>query len=170
MTAEEWKEAYRDAYARFFTPEHMETLVRRAWPDQIRVSKLVAQAIACYGSIFYEGVPPLEAGILRRKVRKDRRRGLPIESPLKFYPVFWAHLFRSAWKAIKLVRRYDKLKAMIKADPERWEYTDLALTPVTPEELGELELYEVTPESRAAAARAQKLVQLGSGTQAPAAN
>ena len=39
--------------------------------------------------IEYEGVHPLEGGVFRLKFRRDRRAGLPRESPLVFYPRYW---------------------------------------------------------------------------------
>ena len=42
----------------------------------------------------FEGVHPLEGGVLRLKFRRDRRPGLPIESPLAFYPRLWRETAR----------------------------------------------------------------------------
>ena len=38
------------------------------------------------GAARIEGVHPLQFGFVRRKVRTQRRHGLPIENPLIFYP------------------------------------------------------------------------------------
>ena len=38
------------------------------------------------GSILIEKVHPLECGIVRRKIRKQRRPGMKIENPILFYP------------------------------------------------------------------------------------
>ena len=69
---------------------------------------------------------PLESGFLRLKSRTDRRPGFKIESPLVFYPKYWAET------AVKLARwgvlymRLRRIYLSIKNDPRRFDYTDLA--------------------------------------------
>ena len=46
------------------------------------------------GSIRIERIHPLECGFVRRKFRRDRRSGMPIEPALTFYP---RHLDRDGW-------------------------------------------------------------------------
>ena len=41
------------------------------------------------GAVEIEDIHPLECGALRRKYRRDRRSGMPIESRLAFYPRHW---------------------------------------------------------------------------------
>ena len=52
--------------------------------------KMVFLLIWFHGCMTLEGIHPLEGGYLRRKYRRDRRPGLPIESPLIFYPRYLA--------------------------------------------------------------------------------
>ena len=88
-----------------------------------------------------EGVHPLEGGLLRLKFRSDRRNGLPLESPLLFYPKYYAEM---TWKQIRWVSLYARfwlLFRKVRKDPKRLEYTDLALEPVTDHE-EERELFQ----------------------------
>jgi hypothetical protein len=100
-----------------------------------------------------EGVHPLEGGIIRLKFRRDRRPGMKIENPLVFYP-------RYAWETVKkfiaYLRLYRELKAMLDesvAAPDRWTYTDVAITPQQRDEFERLSLYHDTTGGEAALAR-----------------
>jgi hypothetical protein len=155
MSAEEWRETYRRAWKTFYQPDHVETLLRRARACGIRPRKIASTALGFYGSMAIEGVHPLEGGWLRRKYRKDRRPGLPIESPLLFYP-------RYAWEAAsKLARfatlwlRYRWIRRRVEADPAGQAYRDLALTPVCEDEVDALEIFHASASARQAVAKAK---------------
>ena len=156
MSAEEWEHACREAWTTYYSPEHIETLMRRAQATGVNVGKILASAITFYGSIAYEGVHPLESGILRYKFRKDRRPGFPIESPLVFYPKYVARLLYTIWKGGTMYLRFVPLRRRLRADPLAMEYTDQALAEVTRSELEELEMFSITPAARSAADKALK--------------
>ena len=90
--------------------------MRRARACRIRAAQDRGHRLGFYGSMAIEGVHPLEGGWLRRKYRKDRRPGLPIESPFVFYP-------RYAWETVEggaLCRsrlRYRRIRRRVEADP-----------------------------------------------------
>ena len=81
MSKAEWEGVYRQAWEVYYTPEHMETIMRRAYATGISAGKMMFLLIWFYGCVTIEKIHPLEGGYLRRKVRRDRRPGLPIESP-----------------------------------------------------------------------------------------
>jgi len=86
MSEDRWQEIYRRAWQLYYTPEHIETILRRAKTDGAGLHHVADAILACYGSYRSEHVHPLECGILRRKVRRLRRPGLPRENPVIFYP------------------------------------------------------------------------------------
>jgi hypothetical protein len=142
MSQAEWERTYRLAWETYYTPEHVETILRRALVTGASPGKAVFFILWFKGSIGIENVHPLESGIVRMKHRKTRRSGLPLESPFVFYPRFWAE---TAWKIGSWISLYVKLQLIyrrIKKDPHRMEYTDLAVTPVTDEEIGTRELFQ----------------------------
>src|SRR5262249_19067256 len=97
-----------------------------------------------------ENLHPLQWGIFRVKHRKDRRPGLPVQSPLAFYA---GYARETAKKAGKLARRWMHLKsivAKIEADPKARLYQDEALVPVTEEDAEHMELYTQSETVRAA--------------------
>jgi hypothetical protein len=51
-----------------------------------RTSALYSSVVHFLGSILIEKVYPLECGIFRRKIRKQRRPGMELENPIVFYP------------------------------------------------------------------------------------
>jgi hypothetical protein len=94
------------------------------------------------GCIGIEKIHPLEGGFLRLKHRHSRRSGLPVESPLVFYPKYWATTF---WKQIRWISLYLHLRLIylkIKRDPNRLAYMDLALEPVREDETETRELFQ----------------------------
>ncbi len=156
MSAQEWDQACREAWRTYYSPEHIETLMRRAQATGVNVGKILASAVMFYGSIAYEGVHPLESGFVRYRFRKDRRPGLPIESPLTFYPKYVARLLRTCWKGGIMYLKFVPLRRRLRNDPRAMAYTDKSLAAVTQDELGELDLFTITPAARAVADKAIK--------------
>jgi len=77
-----------------------------------------------------ENIQVVIGDFLRRKVRTQRRPGMPLENPLVFYP-------RRAWGTVSglvpFALCYFKLRSIrrkIKHEPRRCSYTDKALIPV----------------------------------------
>ena len=129
MSKEQWEGVYRDAWARYYTDEHVETILRRARVSGINLSKIVNAAIVFSGATRIEGVHPLQFGLVRRKSRTQRRHGMPIESPFIYYPRRAAEFARNVYDWATHVRRYLAIKKRVKADPSAFHYTDEALTP-----------------------------------------
>jgi len=156
MSDDDWHRAYRMAWDTYFSPEHCETLLKRARADGLPLGKIVGTMTWFYGSVLYEGVHPLESGFFRMKFRRDRRPGMPIENPLTFYPKYAYGLVSRFLSLVRLFKGYRKIRRRLEADPETLNYTDASLTPVTDTELAEMELYTATEAARAAADKATR--------------
>ena len=150
MSRAEWQETYEKAWASYYSPDHIERIMRRAAAREMSIGKVLFLILWFYGCKTLEGIHPLEGGWLRRKYRKDRRPGLPIESPLVFYPKYVAHIAKVHLGIARLWWKYNQIRRAIKADPERLNYTDLALSPVVDDELDELALFTSTDSAKAA--------------------
>jgi hypothetical protein len=100
MSDAEWDGIYRDAWHAYYTPEHIERIGRRSAAQKNKGINL-NEVTEFYLAYKLEGVHPLEGGLLRRRYRRDRRPGLPLEPALVFYPRHWARSFgnlaRLAW-------------------------------------------------------------------------
>ena len=130
MSKEEWERIYRKAWDIYYSPEHVETLMRRAVASGHNPNRVMLHIHQLHGTIKYEGVYPIQGGFLRRKIRTQRRPYMPKENPLIFYP-------RRVWETISTLipfgLYYLKLRSMrkkIKRNPERHSYMDKALIPM----------------------------------------
>ena len=131
MSDEEFLRTYRQAWEAFYTLDHVETIIRRAAACGIKARKVMKLALYFYGMQRIEGIHPLQGGLFRRKYRKDRRPGFPIESPMVFYPRYlWETIIRSV-RLFTLLRRYKRILARVEATPAKHTYMDVALTPAT---------------------------------------
>jgi hypothetical protein len=151
MSDKEWEDAYRAAWDSYYTPEHLRTLFKRAAAIPNGRPKQIASTIMWFKlMIDHEGVHPLEGGALRLKSRRDRRIGLPLESPLVFYPRYWGGTAIKAMKYLRFFLRTRKILKEVLEAPDRYAYTDLAIAPPKDDEFEALELYHATAGGEAA--------------------
>lgn len=165
MSREVWEQVYQDAWRQFYSPEHMETLLRRGAASKCSMSRLIAFVYMFASSVPIEGVHPLQGGLIRRKHRLDRRPGLPIEPIWSFYPRRAAEFIGNTTKALRLLTWLGYTQWRIERDPNRLTYTDAALVPVTDEEEANLALFTHSDAARSAVEHARKVAQL---TRSPA--
>ncbi|MET1415471.1 radical SAM protein [Roseibium sp. HPY-6] len=147
MTEQEWEQVYFDSWRQFYTPDHVETVLRRDAARGARTKALYSSMIHFLGAILIEKVHPLECGIVRRKHRNQRRSGMKLEHPLIFYP---KRAVEAAFVAFSWARLFLKFRPALKrvlADENRKAYTDLALTPTSDAEEEEMELIQVFKEA-----------------------
>jgi hypothetical protein len=163
MSKEEWEGIYRTAWDIYYTPEHMQTILRRGAAFDLGVSHLTALLFMFSKAVALENLHPLQGGIFRRKYRLDRRYGMPIEPVWKFYP-------KAAWEiGSKLVRmarfwlELDRMRRIVRKDPNRHLYTDAALTPVEDGETETLEMFTHNEGARNEVARTRRIHELTHG-------
>jgi hypothetical protein len=154
MPDKDWEEVYRAAWLAFYTPEHINTVLRRTCAAKnLRPGTTLSTILWFYLMILFEGVHPLEGGALRLKSRRDRRRGMKLENPLVFYARYWGG---TALKAFRYARVYLRCRAMLKAAlkaPDRFTYSDLAISAPKADEFDTLDLYHATSGGEAALKR-----------------
>ena len=131
MSAATWRGVYRDAWARYYSDAHVETVLRRAAASGISPKKIVDAMTVFSGSSRIEGVHPLQFGYVRRKIRTQRRHGLKIVNPLIFYPWRAYDFVRVASKWLALAMRYRAIYRRVVADKTPAVYVDDALRPST---------------------------------------
>jgi radical SAM superfamily enzyme YgiQ (UPF0313 family) len=154
MGRDEWEETYRLAWRAYYTPAHMETLLRRAAACRISVGRVLTMLIGFWGWSLVERIHPLEGGYVRRKARAERRPGLPLEPAWRFYPAYAAELVSRHGRMALMAARFLRLRRRLKRDPAARAYTDRALTPVAAADADALALFSVTEAARTAAAAA----------------
>ena len=157
MTDAEWEDAYRAAWAAYYSPEHVRTILRRAAVNRLKYLKSVLSTILWFNVMIpFEGVHPLEGGALRLKHRRDRRRGLPLEHPLVFYPRFAAEPMVKVARYWSIYRRFKTILDEVRTAPDRETYSDLAIAPPRADEFERLDLYHATFGGEAALARKRR--------------
>ena len=142
MSDREWDDAYREAWLTFYEPNHIRAILKRAAASPLGRPKTTFSTIMWfYLTVLFEGVHPLESGALRLKFRRDRRPGLPRENPLVFYPRYWGGTAIKLWRYWKVYRTCKTIRDEALAAPDRWTYTDLAITPPQADEFAALDIY-----------------------------
>ncbi len=144
MPDEEWEEAYQLAWREYYTPQHMETVMRRAVACGMTASKVMMMMLWFFFSIRYDKVHPLEGGYFRLKYRRDRRPGFARESMLAFYPRFAFETLRAHFWMGYWLLRMAAARRRINRDPQRKAYFDLALQHDAGDEMDELSLFNAT--------------------------
>jgi radical SAM superfamily enzyme YgiQ (UPF0313 family) len=129
MSKQTWMKVYADAWTRYYTDEHVETIMRRATASGINRTKVLDSLIIFSGSVGIEGVHPLQFGFFRRKIRTQRRHGLPVRSAFTFYPWRLLDALRATARWLRLMRRYRHIMRRVAADPAALTHFDEALRP-----------------------------------------
>jgi radical SAM superfamily enzyme YgiQ (UPF0313 family) len=158
MSPEEWQKLYHDAWSAFYSPEHMETVMRRSVATDSNAGNMTFLLLWYYAMVALEKIDPLEGGYLRRKYRKDRRPSLPVESPWAFYPHYVFDLLYKHISLARLVWRYGSFRRRLKRDPEARSYTDVALTPVDEDRSDEMELVAMVATEKSHVVEVQESV------------
>jgi radical SAM superfamily enzyme YgiQ (UPF0313 family) len=152
MPRPEWERAYKVAWGTYYTMDHMETVLRRIAAKQGKVANAVLLITWFKGSIDFEKIHPLEGGFFRLKFRRDRRPGLPIVPAWQFYPHYFADSIAKLGRWAALYLRLHRVYTRIKHDAHRLDYSDVALTPVTDDDIENLDLFH-TASAQAYVAR-----------------
>jgi hypothetical protein len=161
MSSDEWLNLYRQAWHAFYTPEHVETIMRRAAASGMKPRKIKNLMLGFCGSQAIEGVHPLQGGFLRLKYHSDRRSSLPIVNPLLFYPAYvWETLSKLA-RYLWLNRTYERILARVEKSAAKTDYTDLALKPACDEDLDQLKIFSTNEVAKEAANRVRKKAKIG---------
>jgi hypothetical protein len=153
MSAEEWAATYRRAWDLYYSPQHMATLLKRAVADGIRTRRVAETIFYFYATVAFEGVHPLQSGLLRRKSRRHRRYGSPREPLLTFGARRLREVFATYVPMLRLLWMIDRLRRRIERDPSNRLYSDLAIASSAGNV--ELELYETSDSARQAGIRAR---------------
>ena len=147
MSDDELIGIYRKAWEIYYTPEHVERVIRRSkvWGYDPRNMMLKLFSFAAVPK--FEGIHPLEGGLFRRTYRRDRRPGMPLENPLSFYPRYAWEMVSKHARAVVLYWRYLRILKRVERDTR--PYTDVAMTAVQEDDFDALEMFTATDAARA---------------------
>ncbi len=166
MTRQQWQEAYWSAWSTYYTDDHMKTVIRRAAAGGARVDAVCFLMVTFWASSQLYNIYPLQAGLVRRKVRTDRRPGMPIENALIFYP-------RYAWETVSIFARAAgklwklwRFARSVQRDPNAKAYSDAALAGATSD--SSLEMFQLSESARKAGEKARRIDEQKQLAPAPA--
>jgi radical SAM superfamily enzyme YgiQ (UPF0313 family) len=135
MSREDWDNVYKLAWQRYYTTDHVDTVLRRVATTSANASNVLFLMTWFKGSIEIENIHPLEGGFFRLKFRRDRRPSRRLEPAWRFYALYWSELIIKTARWCTLYLRLRRVYLRIKHDPKRYQYSDPAMTPIAAEEL-----------------------------------
>ncbi|MBB4198124.1 radical SAM protein [Rhodoblastus sphagnicola] len=157
MSKAEWEGIYQQAWTLYYSVAHMKTIMRRAAATGVSAGQALFLLLWFWGCVKLEKVHPLQGGYLRRKYRRDRRPGLPLENPLLFYPRLGADFVTKHVRLAAMAARLGLFRLWLKRHKtEASAYMDQALSPPKAGDLDDLDLFQNTESSRAAGEKAKQ--------------
>jgi len=155
MSEQQLLKAYHQAWETYYTSEHVETVIRRAKAWNFSMNKVKWMMLSFYAAAKVEGVHPMDSGVFRRKYRRDRRRGLPLENPVLFYARYgWEILSKHVRYVGLYVKFHGAYRRVMKGSESK--SMDVAMQPVLAEELDSLDLFTATPAAQIVVERLKK--------------
>jgi radical SAM superfamily enzyme YgiQ (UPF0313 family) len=169
MSKEEWEGIYAEAWNIYYTPAHIQTILRRAAVFDLGISHLTGLLWIFSKASQLEKVHPLQSGLFRRKYRTDRRSTMPIEQVWQFYPkLIWEIVAKHA-RGLWYYYEIDRMRRVVQKDPQRKDYFDPSLAPVEDDENDTLALFTHNSGAREEVVRTRKIAELTRGTAKSAA-
>jgi Radical SAM superfamily len=160
MTGEQWQDTYNRAWHLYYSPAHIETILRRARGWGMGTGATASMVANFYSSYAFENVHPLQSGIIRRKSRTQRRPGFARENIITFTIRRTREVLTTYIPALTLMAKIELLRRRIKKDPASKSYSDLAMSPVEDDLNGDnLKLFQATEAARGAANQARERIE-----------
>jgi len=160
MSAEQWGSIYERSWHLYYSPAHLETLIRRWVANGSSGRRVADHTFYFYALAAYERVHPLQGGLFRRKCRTQRRSGLPLESRAAFFVRRVREMVGTYSRAAMLFVKIHRMRRRIARDPLSASYTDLAIAPVGDTHDDELQLFQQSDAARQAVARVRAREEL----------
>jgi radical SAM superfamily enzyme YgiQ (UPF0313 family) len=160
MSRAQLQAVYQEAWSLYYSAEHIETLLRRAVVCGVPMLSLIKAIVPFIHMVPVENIHPLQAGLLRRKHRSERRYGLPRDTVWAFYADHIAATILNNVKFVGTMFWILRMKRSIERDPRRYAYMDAALTPVEDSDEEVLDLFTKTTGAKAAIDHLKKVAAL----------
>jgi radical SAM superfamily enzyme YgiQ (UPF0313 family) len=160
MSKAEWEAIYHEAWALYYSPAHMKTLLKRAAATGFPLGSLVVLLARFAITVRVEKLHPLQDGIFRLKHPDERRPDLPRENPLIFWPRLVAETVWKQGASLALLLKLLLWARAIRNDPRATAYRDAALTPVGDDDDAGLDLMTKTGGAEAAIRHIRKVQDL----------
>lgn len=160
MSKEEWQDIYNRAWEIYYSPEHVKTLMRRAIASGNRAERIWVHTLQFHGCIRFEKVHPLQGGYFRRKIRTQRREGLPIVNPVIWYPKRLWEILSTYVPFIAYAISLRITCEQIKRELRHKTYSDKSLEKVVDGEEEDLQMFALTSSAKDAVSRARNQMEV----------
>ena len=130
--------------------------MRRASQWGTLVDKVKWVMFSFHSTARIEHLHPLDGGLLRRKVRTDRRSGLPLENPLVFYPRYAWEILSKSVRLVAIYLAYQRRFKRVMAGRSVARELDAAMLPAQESEMDSLELFTATEAARSVVVKMKK--------------
>jgi len=119
MSADEWRAAYEHAWRTFYSFDHMREALLRQNPHTYWS---MLKCFLWYRAAMLERAHPMVTGFFRRKSRRSRRPGLPLEEPFRFHRRRAVEVARTVVAYTRLVLEIQELwrATRIRSRDYRW--------------------------------------------------
>lgn len=146
MSDETLDRVYQQVWNNYYNLEHVTTLFKRivALGGEAKIVDAVLRLMAFGINMKVNNIKSFDMGLMRRKPRLGRRPGMPVESPLVFYPKHYLELAKVGVLLTIKTLGLTRMVRRVAEDPSTKEYLDLAITPPNREELDALDMYQQT--------------------------
>jgi tRNA A37 methylthiotransferase MiaB len=151
MSAEQLVAVYNDAWTRYYSLAHIETMIKRATTSGASPRRVAEAAFFFLAAAVHEGVHPLQGGLFRRKSRRQRRSGMPRESVLSFAMRRVRDVVTTYGPMLGLLLRIERMRRRVVRELGTTRYTDLALERQDCAGVEDLDLYRTSDAARSAA-------------------
>jgi len=145
MTKQELLDVYRDAWDAYYTLEHVERVIRRSRSWGLITNKVKWMMLTFFCAASIENVHPMDSGLFRRKFRRDRRKGMPIENVVLFYGRYIKEIIFKHVKYFMTYLVYHQIYRRVMKESVPIVENDVAMNPVDIDELEHLELFTIHP-------------------------
>jgi len=145
MSDAELDAVYQEAWDTYYTYEHMTTVLKRMYALGSNRRLMTVNGLIGFGVVTREqGMRSYDMGMVRRKSRRSRRPGLPLENPVVFYAKYLWHTLKASSVVTVAYWRLRRKMRQIEQDPQRTAYRDTAITPPDSQDLDQLGLFTQT--------------------------
>jgi len=160
MTKQEWSDIYARSWDLYYSPEHVKTLMRRAIASGNKAERIWAHTLQFHGCMKYEKVHPLQGGYFRRKIRSQRREGLPLENPFVWYPKRFVEIISTYVPFLAYAIKLRITCELVKREMRHRTYMDTSLEKVIDAEEEDLQMFNLTASAKEAVSRARNHIEI----------
>ena len=130
LSPAEMEQVFREAHHRFYTNDHMETVMRRHAALGGARRMILATRFKFYGEMAeVHNMYSYDAGLVRYKYRRSRRPGYPLEGRFRFYAKYAYSIARTYFVITREMRRAIRTSSRIWNEVREAGYEDRATSP-----------------------------------------